>query len=120
MTICGFCSASSAVVSTVLAISSTKELALGTLVLWLLAIFGEVPSFSTVETPRLSPSLSSIYGDFSVGPFRPLQGLSIKKLKGFNLFSNCSDSHEHQFHSRTPFVPPEDSFNDLFGDVLLQ
>ena len=111
---------SSAIVSAVSAMSSIKELALGALVLWLLAIFGKVPFFLTVETPSLAPSLSSIYGDFSVGPFRPLQGLSTKKLKGFDLFSNCLDSHEHWVHSRTPFVLPEDFFDDLFGDVLLQ
>ena len=79
---CGQCSC--------LAMSATKELVFGALVLWLLAIFGKVPLFSTVETPRFAPSLSSIYGDFSVEPFRPFWGLSTKKLKSFDLFSKTA------------------------------
>ena len=44
----------------------------------------------------------------------------MKKLKGFDLFSDCSDGCEHWIHSGTLFVLPEGFFDDLFGDVLLQ
>ena len=44
----------------------------------------------------------------------------MEKLKGFNLFANCLDSCEHQIYSGTSFVLPEDFFDDLFGDILLQ
>ena len=44
----------------------------------------------------------------------------MEELKGFDLFANCSDSHEHQVHSSTLFVPLKHFFDDLFGDILFQ
>ena len=98
---------------------STKEFAFGTLVLWLLAVVGEMPFFLTVEAPRLAPSLG-VYSDFLVRLFGSFWGLSTEELKGFDLFANCSDSREHRIYSSTLFVLLEDCFNDLFEDILLQ
>ena len=99
---------------------STKELAFGALVLRLLAVVGEMSFLSAVEALRFAPSLSSVYGDFSARPFRSFQGLSMEELKGFDLFADCSDSHEHWVHSGTSFVLPKHFFNELFGDILFQ
>ena len=100
--------------------SSIKELAFGALVLWLFAVVGEMSFLSAVEALRFAPSLSSIYGDFSARPFRSFQGLSTEELKGFDLFADCSDSHEHWIHSSALFVLLKHFFNDLFGDILFQ
>ena len=100
--------------------SSTKELAFGALVLRLLAVVGKMSFLLAVEALRFTPSLSGIYGDFSARLFRPFQGLPTEELKGFDLFADCSDSHEHWVQSSTLFVLLKHFFDDLFGDILLQ
>ena len=44
----------------------------------------------------------------------------MEELKGFNLFADCSDSHEHRVHNGTLFVLLKHFFDDLFGDILFQ